>query len=409
MREFRMPSLGADMEDAVVVEWLVAPGSTVARGDIVAVVETDKGAIEIEIFEAGVIDQIIAPVGQLAPVDTVLATLREPQDSAAPASAAVLPVAAPAQTVPSAAAESAPAAQPPSMPPTALPAASEPGPSAQILSAPAARLRISPYARRLAEERNIDPATLTGSGPQGAIGAADVAQSPPAPRPATKATAGPSIRSSIGNAMARSKREIPHYYLSTTIDMTAALTWMEARNAELPVAERMLHSVLLLRAVALGLERFPELNGRFEDGEYWSSDVVNLGMAIALRQGGLVAPAIQGANKLALPELMRAFRDLVARARSQKLRASELSSPTMTLTNLGEQGVEVVYPVIYPPQVAIVGFGSIRERPWVVDGEIAVARLVVASLAADHRASDGRRGGLFLGTLNELLQHPELL
>ena len=209
--------------------------------------------------------------------------------------------------------------------------------------------------------------------------------------------------------MARSKREIPHYYLSTTIDMTTALTWMEARNAELPVAERMLHSVLLLKAVALALERFPELNGRFEDGEFQPSDVVNLGMAIALRQGGLVAPALRDANKLELPELMRAFRDLVARARGQKLRASELSSPTMTLTNLGEQGVEVVYPVIYPPQVAIVGVGSIVARPWVVDGEIAIRRLVVASLAADHRASDGRRGGLFLGTLNELLQHPECL
>ena len=350
MKEFRMPSLGADMEDAVVVEWLVAPGSTVARGDIVAVVETDKGAIEIEIFEAGVIDRIIVPVGQLAPVDTVLAILRDTQDTTRPAGA-----------------------------------------------------------RRLAEQNNIDPATLTGSGPQGAIVAADVTQSPPPPRAAAKPATGQSVRGSIGNAMARSKREIPHYYLSTTIDMTTALTWMEARNAELPVAERMLHSVLLLKAVALALERFPELNGRFEDGEFQPSAVVNLGMAIALRQGGLVAPALRDANKLALPELMRAFRDLVARARGQKLRASELSGPTVTLTNLGEQGVEVVYPVIYPPQVAIVGVGSIVARPWVVDGEIAIRRLVVASLAAVHRASDGRRGGLFLGTLNELLQHPECL
>jgi pyruvate dehydrogenase E2 component (dihydrolipoamide acetyltransferase) len=217
------------------------------------------------------------------------------------------------------------------------------------------------------------------------------------------------VRGSIASAMARSKREIPHYYLSTTIDMSRALAWMEARNEELPVAERMLYSVLLLKAVALALERIPELNGRWDNGAFVESEAINLGMAIALRKGGLVAPALFNTNTLDLPELMRAFRDLVNRARTQKLRASELSGPTMTITNLGEQGVEVVYPVIYPPQVAIAGFGSVLERPWVVDGQLEVRRVVVASLAADHRVSDGRRGGLFLGTVNELLQHPEAL
>ena len=163
------------------------------------------------------------------------------------------------------------------------------------------------------------------------------------------------------------------------------------------------------RAPQIALERIPELNGRWEDGAFVESEAINLGMAIALRKGGLVAPALFDANTLDLAELMRAFRDLVTRARTQKLRASELSGPTMTITNLGEQGVEVVYPVIYPPQVAIAGFGSVVERPWVVDGQLEVRRVVVASLAADHRVSDGRRGGLFLGTVNELLQRPEAL
>jgi len=387
MVDFRMPSLGADMEDATLVEWLVQPGSVVKRGDIIAVVETDKGAIEIEIFEDGVIDQILVQLGEMAQVDTVLATLHHEGEDQTPAREPRAPVAAtrmePAAVAPVGAVET--------------PAAVS-----------AVRLRISPLARRRALELNVDPSQTRGSGPGGAITVQDVEKAA-AGTHAPAAAATPAVRGSIASAMARSKREIPHYYLSTTIDMSHALAWMEARNEELPVAERMLYSVLLLKAVALALERIPELNGRWDNGAFVESEAINLGMAIALRKGGLVAPALFDTNTLDLPELMRMFRDLVNRARTQKLRASELSGPTMTITNLGEQGVEVVYPVIYPPQVAIAGFGSVLERPWVVDGRLEVRRVVVASLAADHRVSDGRRGGLFLGTVNELLQHPEAL
>ena len=209
--------------------------------------------------------------------------------------------------------------------------------------------------------------------------------------------------------MARSKREIPHYYLSTSLDMTVALDWLQQRNEQLPTNERMLYSVLLIKAVALGLEKIPELNGHYANETFQQSENINLGIAIALRQGGLVAPALMDVNQQTLPDLMSAFRDLVNRARKQKLRGSELSSPTMTITNLGEQGVEAVFPVIYPPQVAIVGFGTISERPWVVDDQITIRKIVVASIAADHRVSDGRRGALFLSTVNEILQNPEKL
>jgi len=207
--------------------------------------------------------------------------------------------------------------------------------------------------------------------------------------------------------MARSKREIPHYYLSSDIDLARTATWLEEHNAAVPVTERLLPAVVLLKATALALHETPDLNGTWEDGAFRRADAVHLGMAVALRGGGLVAPAIHDADTRSLPELMEALRDLVARARAGRLRSSEMSDPTVTVTSLGDQGVDVVLPVIYPPQVAIVGFGRIRERAWAVDGLIGVRPVVTASLAADHRVTDGHIGALFLTALDRTLQRPE--
>jgi pyruvate dehydrogenase E2 component (dihydrolipoamide acetyltransferase) len=207
--------------------------------------------------------------------------------------------------------------------------------------------------------------------------------------------------------MARSKREIPHYYLASDIDLSRSMTWLDARNAELPVTERLLPVVLLLKATALALHEAPDLHGFWEEGEYRPADGVHVGVAIALRGGGLVAPAISDADSLALAELMVGLRGLVARARSGSLRSSEVSRATLTVTSLGDQGVDVVQPVIYPPQVSIVGFGRIRPRPWAVDGMLGVRPVVTATLAADHRVSDGHRGAVFLTALARLLQEPE--
>jgi pyruvate dehydrogenase E2 component (dihydrolipoamide acetyltransferase) len=209
--------------------------------------------------------------------------------------------------------------------------------------------------------------------------------------------------------MSRSKREIPHYYLATTIDMRRALEWIEAWNGAHAVTERLLHGVLLIKAVARALEKVPELNGFWRDGRFDPGDAINVGTAIRLRAGGLVAPALPAANRESLPSLMRRFQDLVQRARSGKLRATELTSATITVSSLAEGSVEVLYPVIYPPQVAIVGFGAIVTRPWVADGAVAAAPLVTASLSADHRATDGQRGSAFLTEVARWLQLPEEL
>jgi pyruvate dehydrogenase E2 component (dihydrolipoamide acetyltransferase) len=385
MGEFRMPSLGADMEAGTLVEWLKRPGDRVKRGDIVAVVETQKGAIEVDIFEEGVIERWLVEPGATVPVGTPLALI--------------------AGTQPAPAAEVSEVAAVPAAPTPMAPSSVEPPPAA-------GRARVSPAARRLAAERGVSLDRLTGSGPGGAIVSADIerAAAGGGPRPTVpKRLDLAEMRRAIAAAMARSKREIPHYYLNTTVDLTRSLAWIEAANATRPPAQRLLLAALLLKAVALALGEAPEFNGFFTAEGFQPGAGIHLGTAIAIRGGGLVAPAIRDADKLSLDDLMAQLRDLVARARSGALRSSELSDPTITVTNLGERSVETVFGVIYPPQVALVGFGMPVERPWVDSGEVVARRVLTATLAADHRASDGHRGALFLADINHRLQSPETL
>jgi pyruvate dehydrogenase E2 component (dihydrolipoamide acetyltransferase) len=388
MAEFKMPSLGADMESATFVQWHVKPGDMVKRGDIVATVETAKGIIDIEIFDNGTIETLLAEPHADIAVGAPLAVYRPAAGEAPPTPESTVPprvepgAARPARarTVPESTA--APAA-----PPT-----------------PIERRRASPAARRRAAELGVDIGAVAPSSLGAAITLEDVE------RAAVSRAAGPAdMRAVIAQAMSRSKREIPHYYLATTIDMRRALEWIEAWNGAHAVTERLLHGVLLIKAVARALEKVPELNGFWRDGRFDPGDAINVGTAIRLRAGGLVAPALPAANRESLPSLMRRFQDLVQRARSGKLRATELTSATITVSSLAEGSVEVLYPVIYPPQVAIVGFGAIVTRPWVADGAVAAAPLVTASLSADHRATDGQRGSAFLTEVARWLQLPEEL
>jgi pyruvate dehydrogenase E2 component (dihydrolipoamide acetyltransferase) len=388
MGEFRMPSLGADMEAGTLVEWLKRPGDRVRRGDIVAVVETQKGAIEVDIFEEGVIERLLVEPGTTVPVGTPLALIADARPAAAAATEEVTGTVTPTPT---------PAA-PPSVSPLLEPRTG------------VGRPRVSPAARRLAAERGVALDRLTGSGPEGAIVYADVESTGAAPRQAApKRLDLAEMRRAIAAAMARSKREIPHYYLSTTIELTRSLAWLEETNAARPPAQRLLLAALLLKAVARTLVEAPEFNGFFTAEGFQPGAGIHIGTAIAIRGGGLVAPAIHDADKLSLDELMMQLRDLITRARSGALRSSELSDPTTTVTNLGERGVETAFGVIYPPQVALVGFGTPVERPWVVSGEVAARRVLTTTLAADHRVSDGHRGARFLANIDRKLQSPERL
>lgn len=403
-----MPQLGADMAAATLTEWLRKPGDAVKHGDIVAVVETEKGAIEIEVFEDGVIDELLVDPGTKVPVGTLLATIDGDHKEAVELSPAPLP-STPVKPAPKPA------------PRTALRPAEVPEkPSRPVAGrrVPADRIRISPAAARLAAEHSIDIRALAGTGPDGAIGLADIenamrgtasAGRPGGSEERSEETPAAAMRRAIAAAMSRSKREIPHYYLSTPIDMTRALDWLEEGNRNRPVTDRLIFGVVLIKAVARALEEFPELNGFWNEDEFRPASDIHVGWAIALRGGGLVSPALHNANRMEIDPLMSALRDLVKRARAFRLRGSELSDPTITVTNLGDQGVETVFGVIYPPQVALVGFGRIVERPWVVDGAVQPRRIIQASLAADHRVSDGHRGGLFLSKIDRLLQEPETL
>jgi pyruvate dehydrogenase E2 component (dihydrolipoamide acetyltransferase) len=389
MSEFRMPALGADMETGTLVEWLVKPGDRVKSGDVIAVVETQKGAIEVEVFQTGVLSNILVPVGERVPVGTVLAQI-DGAERVAPS-----PAAEPAVTAP----------------PTLTPREA-PSPSAGIVEPPIGRLKITPAARRRAAALNINIAIIAkGSGVEGSIRLADVEAVAAAPiRTAAKRGLDLSqMRKAIATAMSRSKREIPHYYLAETVEVSAALTWIESFNADKPPIERILPAVLFLKAAALALRAQPRLNGAYENGAFAPSSNIHVGWAISLRGGGLIAPAIRDADKKSLAELMESMRDLVERARRGHLRSSELTSPTITVTNVGDRGAESVTGIIYPPQVAIVGFGRVVKRPWVVDGRVDGRPLVTVSLAADHRVTDGRIGGLYLAVVARLLQEPDKL
>lgn len=399
-----MPSLGADMEAGTLVEWLVKAGDQVKRGDVVAVVDTQKGAIEVEIYQAGTIEQLLVGLDTKVPVGTPLARLRM-EGEAAPG-----PAVRPSPPVV------------PAAPPAALPRAEIPRPTAaaRVSAGAAARMRVSPAARRLAEESGVDLSKVTGSGPEGAIIYADIERAlhkapalPEAPAPAEEKRKlwldlG-AMRSAIAAAMARSKREIPHYYLAHQIDVTPCEQWLTQRNAQRPPDERILISALAIKATALAVRRFPAFNGYYSDNKFEPAQAVHVGVAIAIRGGGLAAPALHDTDQLSLDELMSRMRDLVQRTRAGRIRSSEISDPTITVSSLGERGVEALYGVIYPPQVAIVGFGKIVTRPWAVDGAIGPRSLVTITLSGDHRVSSGHAGALFLAEIGKLIQEPDKL
>ena len=447
MFEFKMPSMGADMENGVLVQWNFAVGDRVEDGDIICEIETAKGNIDVEIWEGGVIAELLVEPGAKIPVGDVMARI---DTGGAPAvePAAAEPPAPPAKSEPEP--EPAPPQPSRSEQPTVALSAARPVPAADGHSA-------SPAARRRAAELGIDIDTVIGSGPGGVVKLEDVEHAAEQPhhrrvtpvarkmavaaginpdgieasgahdtvtkadveralgvtsRSATPAPAADggenALRDAIARAMAKSKREIPHYYLKSTFDVSEAMRWMEARNAEHGVAERLVFGALIAKAVALAAHDVPEVNGFYENG-FRASEAVHLGFAVAMRGGGVVAPALHDLASKSLDEAMAAIKDVVRRVRGGKLRSSEMTDPTITLTSLGDQGVDTVFGVIYPPQVAIVGFGSPREIPFARDAMIGVHTCADVTLSGDHRVSDGLTGARFLQRIEHYLSHPEEL
>ena len=407
------------MEVGTVLEWYVAPGDEVKRGDVIALVDTEKAEIEVEIWQTGKVTGVLVEIGKQVPVGTPLLELSETGEAVAPAPET--PSSPPAlEAVPE-----APAAPPVGPTPTA-----EREPETEH----AKPYRVSPFARQRAIELGVELADVTGSGPAGRIRSEDVEQAaraigtagatgtraappeaiPPAPTEKPPGESGrltperlAAVRRGMASAMARAKREIPHFHLETEIDLSPALDWLEAANQARPVKERLLLTVLLLKASARALRRVPELNGHWIDGAFRPAEAVHLGVAIAVRGGGLLAPALADVDAMSLDRLMVELSELAARARRAQLKSSEVMNATATVTSLGDRGADRVFGVIYPPQVALVGFGAPRERAWAEAGKISARPVVSATLAADHRASDGQRGSRLLARIASELADPE--
>lgn len=468
MGEFKMPSLGADMATGTLYEWSVAPGDRVKRGDVIAEVETDKGVIDVEIWEDGIVESLLVEAGTEVPVGAVLAIIRgEGEAAPTPEPEVVETVQASAEKAPPQAVRVPEPPQPATngkrvrISPVARRRAQElevdirsvqgSGPGGAIsledveqaaaAAEEAEHLRVSPVARRMAEDLGIDLSKVSGSGPRGAITKADVEcaaeklrqqpetapetvleecveeekarQETAVPSPPVPAKEKPDfqtrMRRAIAAAMAKSNREIPHYYLETRIDVTRTLEWLEAENLKRSIKDRILPVVPLIKATAKALADVPEMNGFWINDELQVSEAIHIGFAVSLRQGGLVTPAIHNADMKSLDELMVDVRDVIMRTRAGRLRGSDLTDSTITLTSLGDMGVEKVYGVIYPPQVALVGFGRVIEQPWAENGMIGIRKIIAATLAGDHRASDGLRGARFLDALTKHLQEVETL
>ena len=363
MSEFRMPSLGSDMKSGTLYEWKIRPGDIVKRGDVVAVVETDKGAIDMEIWEDGKVQDLIVQTGENVPVGTVLAKIESTEQTNQRNKDVEIKK------------------------------------EEEVISTQT-RKRVTPLARKVAEELHVDISKIQGSGIQGTIVEQDVlsASFPPEKHAVVSERPYEKMRRAIASAMEKSKLEIPHYYLSNTIDMSIALKWLEKENLKRSISERLIYAVLLTRAVAKACQDYPEMNGFWQNYRFIPGRSVNIGMGISLKKKGLIAPALMDAEKKNLDEHMQILRDLTERARNGGLKNSEMTGATITVTNLGELGVEQVFGIIYPPQVALVGFGKISPN-----------KTLISTLAADHRVSDGYRGGQFLMAISDYLQEPEKL
>ena len=390
MIEFLMPSLGADMEAGTLVEWRKKPGDTVKRGDIIAEVETQKGLIEIEVFDEGIIGELLIKEGAKIPVGTVMALIN-----------------------PSGATLERKEITPEQTAIVIQPTEEKIIEKVREEKLEARTIKASPLAKRMAAENNIDLSQIQGTGEEGAITKEDVenalaqkekiANSEEKNIPQVQA-----IRSAVAAAMSKSNREIPHYYLEKRIDMTKALAWLGETNHKLPIQKRLLPAALLIKSVAQSLVDFPNLNASWDNGLQLKKEI-NIGFVVSLRGGGIIIPTIHNANLKNTSEIMEALNDIIPRARAMKLRSSDLSDSTITITSLGEGGADVVFGVIYPPQVAIIGFGGSSQQAVVENGMLGIRHVFTVTLAGDHRATDGLTGSDFLVTLNKHLQNPESL
>ena len=412
--EVTMPSMGADMTEGTIVKWLKAEGDQIGRGDKLAEVETDKTVVEMEAYAEGLLRKIVVSEGSLVQVGAVIAFIGDADDDI-PEVAAAAPAAE--------AAPEAPAATPaPAPTPT-------PEPVQQVALAPVAvpasqggRIKASPIARKIAEEKGVDIAAITGTGPGGRITKSDVENFTPSPGFAVSGGRSPvvldgsdtplsSMRQAIARVTVRSKTEAPHYYVTHEIDMSAAMTFRRQLNEALAEeGDRVSVNDLILMALTKALIKYPKWNSFFDGDKLIGHPSINLGVAIALDEG-LIVPAVIDIQNMSLVEISRAVRDLGKRARGDggNLTQAELTQGTFGISNLGMFGTDTFSAIIVPPNAGIIAVGTVKEKPVVRDGKVVVASMMNATISADHRVGDGAEAAVFLGEFQKNLENPARL
>ena len=457
-----MPKMGYDMREGTVVRWHKKEGETVARGDVLADIETDKATVEFEAFTSGVLGKIVVDAGVLVPVGELIAVITAPGEelplevladvSAAPAESPAAESSVPAPVSPTASAAAAPAAAGASSTPGEVRASPiarriarerdinlaevtgtgpggrivekdvldyQPGAAAPASSSTLGEVRASPIARRLARERDINLAEITGTGPGGRIVEKDVLDyQPGAAEPASGAAVATQrveltrMRQAIARVTVGSKREAPHFYVTAEIDMTQAMKLRADFNETNAQGARVTVNDLIIKASAIALSRHPKFNASFiSDGQgdalQMNSDV-NIGIAIAL-DAGLMVPGIANCESKSLVEIAAASKDLIERANSGHLRNEEYSETTFSVSNLGMFDVESFAAIIYPPHAAVLAIGAVQEQPVVREGQVVVAQIMKATLSTDHRVADGAEAARFLMEIKSILEKPVTL
>lgn len=414
-----MEALSPTMEEGRVVKWHKKDGDAVKTGETLAEVETDKAVMDLVARADGVLQQVAAAEGQTIPVGSVVAVIAAPGEVGSAARA----VAAPATTSGGGRRETGGVITATSPAPVAIASVMSPAP------ADTTRVKASPLARRMAKEAGVDLKLVTGSGPGGRVVKKDLERAPvrsePASQPLVAATPSPvsrlpsperigapyqdvpltQIRKTIAKRLATSLGPIPHFFLTTEVDMERAAEAREALNRQLSDQGKISFNDVILKATALALTKHRACNAWFQDDHirYWNE--VHVGMAVAV-EDGLITPVIRNADRKALAEISREARELAEKARSRRLQPAEYTGSTFSVSNLGMFEIDQFTAVINPPEAGIIAIGSIVQKPVVVDSQVAARRRMRLTMSCDHRVIDGATGAAFLKTLKQMLENP---
>ncbi|HKI60395.1 MAG TPA: pyruvate dehydrogenase complex dihydrolipoamide acetyltransferase [Mariprofundaceae bacterium] len=427
--DLQMTQLSPTMTEGRIARWLKKEGDTLESGEVMAEIETDKATMEMEVVDEGVLHKILAAEGSTVTVGTPIAIIAE-EDEEVPAD--YQPASGPTPQEEAPQSEATPADNPPATAP-AKPSTPAPAPTAPAVETPSnsRRIKASPLARRLAKQKGINLAAITGTGPKGRITKADVekavkrginlggsagAVASPAPRPMPT---GPlpyhedeldrvensMMRKAIARRLTESKQQVPHFYLSVDVEMDRLMDLRQQLNDSADGAFKLSVNDFVIKAVAKALVDVPAANASWTESDTLMHKHAHVSVAVAI-EGGLITPVIRFSEQKGIVDISNEVKELAARARKGELQPEEYSGGTFSISNLGMYGIKQFAAIVNPPEGAILAVGGTEERPIVKDGELTVARVMTLTLSCDHRVVDGAVGAEFLAALKKHIETP---